>query len=384
MAIPETALLTARIRREALKIGFFKVGIVPAKVLPRAAFFDEWLARGMHGEMAYLARQADQRKDLRLLMDTARTILVLGLNYYPGTSSIDNPLIGRISRYAWGADYHWLMQDRMHRLQEFILREKPQARALSYVDSGPVMEKAWGAESSLGWMGKHTNLISRELGSWFFLGVLLLDLELAYDPVAEDYCGSCRRCISACPTGAIVAPYIVDACLCISYLTIELRSPIPLPLRALIGNRIFGCDDCQETCPWNRFAVCTSESQIQPGDANQVFDLIPLVNLTNAQFADRFRKSAIWRAKRDGFVRNVVVALGNSHSKEAIPALCTALNDQSPLVRGHAAWALGQIDSEGARLQLQQALTMEADPQARSEIEAALQNAGNKKKDHLE
>jgi epoxyqueuosine reductase len=370
----ETASLTARIRREAGRIGFFKVGITPVKPLLRAAFFDEWLGRKMHGEMDYLARQADRRKSPHLLMENARSFLVLGMNYYCGGDPNSDPLKGRISRYTWGMDYHLLMQDRLNKIREFILREAPQTHALCYVDAGPVMEKTWGAESSLGWMGKHTNLISRELGSWFFLGAILLDLELDYDVKETDGCGSCSRCVLACPTRAIVAPYAVDARRCISYLTIELHGPIPLPLRTLIGNRIFGCDDCQEACPWNRFATVTGEADFQPGDGNRIPDLIPLVNLTPAQFNDRFRKSAIRRAKRDGFVRNVVVALGNAHREEAVPALSTALNDPSPLVRGHAAWALGQIGSERARFLLQTASLTEADPQAHAEIETALQN----------
>jgi epoxyqueuosine reductase len=370
----ETASLTARIRQEAGRIGFFKVGITPVKPLLRAAFFDEWLGRKMHGEMDYLARQADKRKSPHLLMENARSFLVLGMNYYSGDNPNSELLKGRISRYAWGMDYHLLMQDRLKKMREFILREAPQAHALCYVDAGPVMEKAWGAESSLGWMGKHTNLISRELGSWFFLGAILLDLELDYDVTETDGCGSCSRCISACPTGAIVAPYVVDARLCISYLTIELRGPVPLSLRPQIGNRIFGCDDCQEVCPWNRFATVTGEADFHPGDGDRLPDLISLVNLMPAQFKDRYRESAIRRARRDGFVRNVVIALGNSHREEAVRVLSTALNDPSPLVRGHAAWALGQIGSKRARFLLQTASLTEVDPQAHAEIETALQN----------
>jgi len=205
------------------------------------------------------------------------------------------------------------------------------------------MEKVWGAQTALGWMGKHTNLIAREQGSWFFIGVILLNLDLEFDAPEKDYCGSCRRCIQACPTGAIVAPYILDARLCISYLTIELRGPIPEHLRPLIRNRIYGCDDCQEVCPWNGFAVISSQQDFHPRKENLMPDLVPLVHMTAQEFKSRFKGSPILRATRDGFVRNVVVALGNSGKREAIPVLSEALQDSSPLVRSHAEWALKRI-----------------------------------------
>lgn len=356
------ASLTARIRQAASRIGFFKVGITPARLLPRAAFFDEWLGRKMQGEMAYLARQRDKRRSPHLLMETARSILVLGMNYYPGGNRCGGPLEGRVSRYAWGMDYHLLMRDRLNELREFVLREEPRAQVLCNVDSGPVMEKSWGAESSLGWMGKHTNLISRELGSWFFLGIMLLDLELDYDAIEKDYCGSCTRCISACPTGAIVAPYMIDARLCISYLTIELRGPIPLPLRSLIGNRVFGCDDCQEACPWNRFAVDTPVDAFRPRLQHRHPELSSLVSITPEEFRVRFSGSAVRRAGRDGLVRNVAIALGNSRRPESVAPLAAAMKDPSPTVRGHAAWALGRIATAEAACVLRAARIGETEP----------------------
>jgi epoxyqueuosine reductase len=234
------------------------------------------------------------------------------------------------------------------------------------------MEKIWGARTSLGWLGKHTNLITREQGSWFFIGVILLNLELEYDSQEDDYCGSCSRCIEACPTRAIVAPYVVDARLCISYLTIELRGPIPRALRPLIGNRIFGCDDCQEVCPWNRFAVPTPEREFWPRDGNVMPELASLVHLSNEEFNSRFRGSPIRRAKRDGFVRNVVVALGNSRRHEAVPALAQALKDNGALVRGHAAWALGQIGTLESRHLLELAAATETEPDVLEEVALAL------------
>ncbi|HYK91235.1 MAG TPA: tRNA epoxyqueuosine(34) reductase QueG [Acidobacteriota bacterium] len=371
----EKSRLTSRIREEARRLGFFRMGVAPAGPLPGQDHFGQWIKAGMHGEMAYMDSQAEKRRDPRLVLENARSIVVLAMNYHCGRNLTDEPLKGRISRYAWGDDYHLLIKDRVKQLQRFITREVPQARGLSYVDTGPVMEKIWGARTSLGWMGKHTNLITQEQGSWFFIAVILLNLELEYDSPLDDHCGTCMRCIDACPTKAIIAPYVVDARLCISYLTIELRGPIPRELRPLIGNRIYGCDDCQEVCPWNRFAVRSPEQGFEPRDGNLMPELTRLVQLTPAEFNKRFERSAIRRAKRDGFVRNVVVALGNSHRPEAVAALRHATKDPSALVRAHAMWALGQIRTMESRQLLESASAGESDPEVRREIALALDQA---------
>jgi epoxyqueuosine reductase len=220
-------------------------------------------------------------------------------------------------------------------------------------------------------MGKHGNLITRERGSWFFIGIMLLDVALEYDQREKDFCGTCTRCISGCPTGAIVAPYVVDARLCISYLTIELRGPIPREMRAAIGNRIFGCDDCQDVCPWNRFAVKTPERGLRPRQEDIMPDLAPLVVIGDKEFDAKFGSSAVRRCRRDGFVRNVAVALGNSRDPRTVPALARAIADASPLVRSHAAWALGRIDDPEALRILKSARRLETDGDVLAEIELA-------------
>ncbi len=377
-AIDNPASLTARIRREARRLGFFKTGVARASQLPHADRFDQWLSAGMHAEMMYMERQAERRKDPSLVLQGVRSILVLGMNYHFEDGGTNDPLKGEISRYARGDDYHILMSARLAALSRFIADQAPGVGSLWYVDIGPVMEKVWGAHSSLGWMGKHSSLVTREAGSWFFTGVLLLDIELEYDAPAKDYCGTCTRCIEACPTKAIVGPYVVDARLCISYLTIEHRGFIPRSLRPLIGSRIFGCDCCQEVCPWNRFAKPSGESAFVPRHGHCAPDLEALAGLTPRTFAALFKHSPILRAKRDGFVRNVMVALGNSGRPETAETLETRLKDESPLVRGHAAWGLARVAGAAAAKALSEAYWKEADPAAREEIDLSLRELRQK------
>ena len=364
--------LKSSIREEALRQGFFKMGIASARPLPRIESFRAWLEQGFHGTMSYMERQAPKRENPGLVLDNIRTILVLAMNYYSTAPPAIHPLKGRISRYARGSNYHDILMSRLKDLLDFIKSRVPSAQGLCYVDTGPVMEKTWAAETALGWMGKHTNLIARNHGSCFFLGVILLDLEIESDPQEKDYCGNCIRCMNACPTGAIIAPYVLDARRCISYLTIELRGPIPRSLRSSIGNRIFGCDDCQDVCPWNRFSITASEKGFKPREEYLAPELQDLIRITSRDFKKRFENSPILRATRNGFVRNVAVALGNSQSSEAVPALQTALCDQSPLVRSHAAWALGQIVTEQAMDILLQVKSKESDPETLAEIALSL------------
>jgi epoxyqueuosine reductase len=362
-----TSNLTTQIREEALQLGFFKVGITPARPLPDGERFAKWLQEGMNGEMAYIEQQAPKRLDPGLVLEGARSILVLALNYYTTGTFSDSPLKGKISRYAWGDDYHAIAKARLEAVLAFIKKLEPSASGLCYADTGPVMEKVWGARSAVGWMGKNTTLISRSHGSWFFIGVILLNIELEYNPEERNFCGRCNRCIQACPAGAIIAPYVLDARFCISYLT-QLHGPIPRPLRPLMGNRIFGCDECQAVCPWNRFAVKTTEPGFYPREENLVPDLAPLVDMSMEEFSRRFKKSPIRQTTRDGFVRNVVVALGNSGSGAAVPALEQGLQDASPLVRAHAAWALGRIADERVPGILKSARAKEIHPMVLEEI----------------
>lgn len=338
-----SAGLSERIREEACRLGFYKIGITSVRPLPDPDRFNQWLTQKMHGEMRYIERQAPKRLDPRLVVASAHSMIVAALTYDTGHPLSKDPLKGKISRYAWGLDYHNIAKDRLELLMQRIRDIEPSAEGRCYVDTGPVMEKVWGAQTSLGWIGKHTNLITRNRGSWFFIGVMFLNLELECDAPEKDYCGKCRRCIQACPTGAIVAPYQLDATRCISYLTIENRASIPEAVRPLIGNRIYGCDDCQEVCPWNRFSVITEVTGFQPVQGRLNPELFPLLLIDSGEFKARFEGSPILRATRDGFVRNVAVAVGNSGAAESIPWLKKALQDPSPMVREHVEWALNRI-----------------------------------------
>ncbi len=327
----------------------------------------------MHGSMGWMERSLDRRCDPTLVVPGARSVVVLALSYHTDATATHDPAEGCISRYAWGQEYHRVLGDRLAALYTDLEAAFPGLAGRWYVDTGPVLEKAWAEKAGLGWIGKHTNVISRDLGSWIFLGALILDLDLGDGSTHRDYCGTCTACIDACPTDAIVAPYVVDARLCISYLTIENRGAIPRHLRAQMGNRIFGCDDCQDVCPWNRFARASAAAKaFAPSSGNAAPPLTELLRLDEEQFRRRFRSSPVLRAKRRGFVRNVAVALGNSRDRSNVDALVEALDDDDELVRGHVAWALGQLGGEAAETALQRRFEREHDAGVMEEIEAAL------------
>jgi epoxyqueuosine reductase len=343
-ASQQGATLAAEVKQRARALGFDLVGITTAEPPPHAGQFRQWLQRQFHGEMSYMAGNADKRIAPRAVLHDARSVIAVGLNYYAG----DHVGAGRVARYAWGTrDYHNLMATMLQQLADEICRMGSTATSVcSYVDTGPVLERDLAQRAGIGFIGKHTNLISRKLGNWIFLGEVLTNLELAPDRPEREYCGKCHRCIDACPTRAIVGPYQLDARLCISYLTIELKGSIPVELRPLIGDRIFGCDDCLEVCPWNRFA---RQSPVREFQRRELPPLTEFLLWDDKQFRDFFRGTPIYRIKRRGFLRNVCVALGNIGDQSALPALERACNDVEPLVREHAAWAIERIGKKGRR-----------------------------------
>jgi epoxyqueuosine reductase len=380
--------LEDRLKRLALSEGAAAVGI--ARVDDAAAGLDRgrlrrWLAEGFAGEMGYLAALESRRADPRLSLPGARSLVAAAFDYaFPEEEEAHRARravrgAGRVARYARGRDYHRLLPRRLHRVLAFLQAERPGTRGRVYVDTGPVLERAWAARAGVGWVGKHSLLLRREGGSWFLLGVILVDCELVADAPAEPRCGSCTRCIDACPTGAIVAPYQVDARRCISYLTIELRGAMPRALRPLVGDRIFGCDDCQDACPWNEHAAAARLDDLRARPDLLETPLAAWLELDAEGFRRRFSGRPIARAKREGFLRNVCVALGNSRRPEAAEPLARALaGDPSALVRGHAAWALGRIGGEAARSALESAVRADADAEVRAEAQAALlESAGS-------
>lgn len=341
----QASSLESRIKQTASDLGFALCGIASADPPPNHASYARWIASGFAGEMEYLKRQEPLRADPRSLLAGARSLIVVALNYYSGPEDgAAGPTTGIVARYARFDDYHRTIWDRLNRLLVWLQTVEPGISGKAYCDTGPVTERDLAMRAGVGWIGKHTNLISRKIGNWFFLGAVIVDAALQVDAPHETRCGSCTRCLPACPTGAIVAPYQLDARRCISYLTIELKGSIPAPLRPLVGARIYGCDDCLAACPWNRFAVRSDDPAVRPRADLAAPDLLPLLAMDDDAFRVTFRNSPIRRTRRRGFLRNVCVALGNCGDSSAIPALDTARRtDREPLVQEHAEWAIEQI-----------------------------------------
>jgi epoxyqueuosine reductase len=338
-----SAPLDLKIKEKARALGFDLVGITRAQPPQHTQEFQQWLASGFHGEMGYMAKNAEKRVDLSKILADAQSVVVVGLNYNAETPRQGTqPTAARIARYAWGTrDYHDGMSEKLEQLAAVIDEcGGPGTRSLWYVDTGPILERDLAQRAGIGFIGKHTNLISRQLGNWIFVGEVLTNLELPADEPEREYCGTCRRCIDVCPTRAIVAPYQLDARLCISYLTIELKGAIPVELRTLIGDHVFGCDDCLEVCPWNRFAKLSPAREFQK---REMPPLTEFLSWDEQRFRDCFRGTPIFRIKRRGFLRNVCVVLGNVGDTSALPALKRASQDAEPLVREHAAWAIERI-----------------------------------------
>ncbi len=372
-ATAESQALTIRVLDAVRELDFDLYAIAGVEDLPSAARLKEWLSRGMHGSMHWMARDPERRADPRRVLVDARSVVMVALNYYTDYSVAKEGDLAAVSRYAWGSEYHAVIGERLEALAQRFNRWIPGHNSRWYVDTGPVLEKAWAEHAGIGWIGKHTNLISQNRGSWLFLGALLVDFPLTPASPHANRCGTCERCIGACPTGAIVAPYVLDARRCISYLTIENRAAIPEEFRRQMGNRVFGCDDCQDVCPWNRFARPTSLSaQFSPREGLRTVRLDELIGLSDEEFKERFRGSPILRAKRAGFARNIAVALGNSRDPASVPALRRALEDEDPLVRSHAAWALGEIKSGEAERALRACLDIERHEEVLAEASRAL------------
>ena len=299
--------LTEQIKQKALEIGFHKIGIARAESLAEEGLhLKEWLEMGYHGEMGWLEREPEKRADPRLLFPEARSVIVVALNYYTPHEHQESAEKGKISRYAWGDDYHDVVKEKLWRLLDWIKQEVPDAAGKVCVDTAPIMDKAWAVRAGLGWLGKHTNLITTDYGSWVFIGELLLNVELEYqtEPV-EDHCGTCRKCLDACPTDAIREAYLVDSNLCISYATIELRDQeLPPEIAENLSGWLYGCDICQDVCPWNRFEKPTVEKRFEPREDNVSPDLEKIINLTHEEYIEKFRRSAIKRTKLSGLQRN--------------------------------------------------------------------------------
>ena len=369
--------LTEQIKARAQKLGFELVGITPAEESQTFRLYEKWLENGYAGEMGYLENHRHLKRDPRHCLPEAKSVISLAINYYtldPAQALVENPSRGQISRYAWGDDYHEIIRAKLRKLAAFI--DETGGKKLKqkiYVDTGPIIEREYAQKAGIGWIGKNTNFINWQSGSWYFLAELLVSVELEYDwQLPRGSCGTCTLCIEACPTDAIVAPNVLDSRLCISYLTIELKDSIPRKLRPQMGNLIFGCDICQEVCPWNSMATPTTEPGFHPREENIAPKLLSLINMTQAEFSKRFKNSPIKRAKRRGFLRNVAVALGNWGNRRAVPALKRALDDDEALVRGHAAWALGVIGGKSAKEALDTRLRVETEAQVIGEIKDAL------------
>jgi epoxyqueuosine reductase len=359
--VPATASISAAAKAAALSLGFDLAGIAPVEQFGELDYFPDWIAAGHHGEMGYLESRTDsgelKRGSIQRAAPWAKSVIVCAVNYnadQPYSTEFHDPIRGWISRYAWGQrDYHDVILPKLRALEDRVRefaresQRQEQISMWSYVDTGPIVERVLAQHAGIGWVGKNTCIINQQLGSWLFLGVILTSLELEPDLPAPDRCGTCSRCLDACPTNAFVGPYKLDASKCISYLTIEKRGSLPEDLRDGMKNHVFGCDICQDVCPWNnrpnRAPAITTLPEFQPRSALVNPELEKLATLTEDEFRELFRASPIKRAKRTGVRRNAVVAIGNSGDQRFVPVLKRLIEDDDPIVAEHARWALSKI-----------------------------------------
>ncbi|HEU6448643.1 MAG TPA: tRNA epoxyqueuosine(34) reductase QueG [Verrucomicrobiae bacterium] len=337
-----------QIRQRAFELGFDDCRFASASPPDSAKQFQQWLSEKKFGEMAWIERNAEKRIDPQKILAGARSVICLAVSYeFQGSNFASNPKFGLVARYAQFDDYHAVLADKLKSFSQFVNETGGGGdRSLWYVDTGPVLERDFARRAGIGFVGKHTNLVSRKLGNWIFLAEILTTLKLEPDASEQNRCGKCSRCVSACPTNAITAPFQLDARRCISYLTIELKGSIPVELRRVIGDRIYGCDDCLAACPWNRFA---REGQLMKQHSREHLrrpDLLELLALDEKGFKEKFAGSPVLRTKRRGFLRNVCVALGNIGDQSALPVLEKASRDPEPLVAEHARWAIEEIKSK--------------------------------------
>ncbi|MEM9186487.1 MAG: tRNA epoxyqueuosine(34) reductase QueG [Planctomycetota bacterium] len=388
MSPPE---LTKRLKTRAAGLGFTLSGAAPAVTPAGASRLDEWLAAGYAGQMHYLEDRRDAYHDPRRVLEGARSVLMLGLPYPTAEPALANPGQGRVSRYAWGElDYHTVIRDKLHSLADELRRLAPAAATRCVVDTAPLLERDFARLAGLGWIGKNTLLIASPAsydpasggpaGSYFFLAGLLTDAELAYDqPTEAGHCGTCTACLDACPTAAFPEPHVVDARRCISYLTIELRDPMPGELREGVGDWLFGCDVCQQVCPWNRKAGPKGDSAFEPIAGMNPVDLPPLFEMDEDAFRERFRHTPLWRSHREGLLRNAAIVLGNRPTDEALPALIRGLDDRHPVVRGACAWALRRYRAPEAAAAIARRGAVETDPAVLAELAGdAVDHAGGR------
>jgi epoxyqueuosine reductase len=354
----------------AESLGFDGFGVASPQLDSAGERFGKWLDAGYDGEMSYIGRGEKKRKNPDLVLEGVKSILCFSTNYYTvekDMSYVEHRDTADISVYALNKDYHDTITPRLRQMEEKIQQEFEGCRTRIYVDTGPILEKPLAQQAGLGWIGKHTNLLTQGRGSWYFLSEILTDVDLPPSQSADDHCGTCRSCIDICPTDAIIAPYVLDSKRCISYLTIELKGVIPFEFRKAIGNRIYGCDDCQIVCPWNSYAVRTDEPDFQ--QKQDTLKLIELIQINQEMFSRRFKGSPIKRIKRRGLLRNVAVALGNSGNTQAIPILLKVLDDEEPLIRAHVVWALGELAGPEVLPAIREKLNNESEKIVLAELE---------------